>query len=161
MHKCPQSTYLCITVMPHVNAVKPAMCAPSTAHNCLCHIASQLQRKPFPAVPVWSEAARPGVLCSQSLCCRTWLSWVTLDVICEFNLQLGDAADPTSQSHCLTHAKIFPAAFDLRHPIHLSLVSFIDFNVAVHLCCVSVIWLHVLAVRYTHTHTSIKSWDAV
>lgn len=154
MYKYTQSTNLCITVVPHANAVKPAVCAPSTAHNSLCQIALQLQRKPFPVVPGWSEAARPGVLCSQSPCCRTWLSWVILDRICELNLQLSDTADPTSLSHCLTHAKIFPAAVDSQHPIHLSLVPFIDFNFAIRSCCISVICLDVI-------YAGRNSWDAM
>lgn len=58
----------------HVNAVSFALCAPSTAHNSLCQCAFQTRRKPFSVIPGWSETARPGVLCSQSICRRTQLS---------------------------------------------------------------------------------------
>lgn len=59
----------------HINTVNLALCASTTAHDSLCQFVLQPKRKPFPVVPGRSKAARPGVLCSHSLCRRTWLSW--------------------------------------------------------------------------------------
>lgn len=51
----------------HINTVNLALFAPTTAHDSLCQFGLRPRRKPFPVVPGWSEAARPGVLCSHSL----------------------------------------------------------------------------------------------
>lgn len=37
-----------------------------------------------------------------------------------------------------------------KYQKHLSLISFTDFNFASHLCCISVICLHIFIMNYTH-----------
>lgn len=66
---------LCMIAQSHINTVSLALCASTTAHDSLCQFALQPKRKPFPVVPGWSEAARPGVLCSHSLSRGSWTSW--------------------------------------------------------------------------------------
>lgn len=59
---------LCMIAQSHINTVNLALLAPTAAHDSPCQFGLRPRRKPFPVVPGWSEAARPGVLCSHSLC---------------------------------------------------------------------------------------------
>ena len=51
----------------HISTVNLALFAPTTAHDSPCQFGLRPRRKPFPVVPGWADAARPGVLCSHSL----------------------------------------------------------------------------------------------
>ena len=87
----------------HISTVNLALFAPTAAHDSPCQFGLRSRRKPFPVVPGWSDAARPGVLCSHSLGRGSQLgrAWVARALICRPPLGLCDPVTPPRRSTAL------------------------------------------------------------